>query len=156
MAGPREAGIRLIVGYKLAKAAAWLALAAILLTLAARGRLEHVRLLAAALRAHVASRWSLALADALVALLSVKGLRLVETGLLLDGVLSAVEGWALLHGHRWGPWLVVVASALPLPIEIWEALQRASAPRLALVAVNAAVVAYLLRWLRRHPRPQAP
>ena len=71
-------------------------------------------------------------------------------GLALDGVISAVEAWALWRGHRWGPWLVAVASALPVPLEIWELVRRPSPWRALLLLANLAVVAYLARWLRRH------
>src|SRR5512137_95173 len=96
----RETGLRLIVAYKVGKAALWLILAAVLGMLATTGRLDHFREAAAVFREHLASRWSLGLADAVISLLSAKGLRLVELGLALDAGLSALEGWALWHGHR--------------------------------------------------------
>jgi uncharacterized membrane protein (DUF2068 family) len=156
-AAPRETGIQVILAYKLAKAALWIALAALLVHFKATGRLDHFREVAWTLRHHLASRWSLELADALVAILSVKGVRIIEVGLVLDALLSAVEGYALWHGHRWGPWLVLLASAGPLPLELWEVAVKASPLRAALLAANVAIVAYLARWLRRHPRaPREP
>jgi uncharacterized membrane protein (DUF2068 family) len=149
----RETGLRLILGYKLGKAALWLLLAAALGLLVATGRVEVFRELARGLRAHVAGRWSLLAGAALESVLSVRGLRLLEVGLVLDGLLSLVEGWALWRGHRWGPWLVVVATALPVPVEAWELVRHASPWRALLLTVNLAVVAYLLRWLRRHRAP---
>jgi uncharacterized membrane protein (DUF2068 family) len=142
-------GIRLIVLYKGVKAVGEIALAVTLVVLAAAGELESVRELARELSRHVASRWSLLAGRALAALASPRGVRLVEVGLLLDGVLSAVEGWSLWRGYRWGPWLVVVATASPLPLELLEIARTHRLSRIALAAANVAVVAYLARRLAR-------
>jgi len=139
----RDVGIRLIVLYKAVKAVAEVLLAAALVALAASGELAALRDLARHLREHVASRWSLLAGRALATLLSQRGVRLLELGLLLDGILSGFEGWALWRGHRWGAWLVVVATATPLPLELRELARTHRASRAALVAVNVAVVAYL-------------
>lgn len=146
----RETGIRLILAYKLGKAALWLILATGLGLLAVTGRLDPFRDLAHQLRSHVASRWSLLVGRALASALSARGLRFIELGLGADGLLSLVEAWALWRGHRWGSWLVAVATALPVPLEAWELARHPSPWRALLVAVNLAVVAYLARWLRRH------
>jgi uncharacterized membrane protein (DUF2068 family) len=144
-----DTGIRLILAFKLGKAALWLALAAVLGVLISTGRLEAFRDVALELRAHVASRWSLLLGRALASALSARGLRFIEVGLALDGLISLVEAWALWRGHRWAFWLVAAASALPVPIEAWELLRRPSPWRALLLLANLAVVAYLARWLWR-------
>jgi uncharacterized membrane protein (DUF2068 family) len=149
----RDTGLRLILAYKLGKAVLWLVLATVLGLLVTTGRIEPFREVARELRAHVASRWSLLLGQALVSALSVHGLRLLELGLGLDGLVSVLEAWALWRGHRWGPWLVALASALPIPLEIRELALRPSPWRALLLAVNLAIVAYLARWLRRHRHP---
>jgi uncharacterized membrane protein (DUF2068 family) len=146
----RDTGIRLILAFKLGKAALWLTLATVLGLLVSTGRLEPFRAMADELQTHVASRWSLLLGRALVSALSAKGLRFIEIGLALDGVISAVEAWALWRGHRWAPWLVAVASALPVPFELWELVRRPSPWRALLLVVNLAVVTYLAWWLRRY------
>jgi uncharacterized membrane protein (DUF2068 family) len=152
MTGPaaREAGLRAILVYKVARAVLWLVVAVALTVLGALGALDRVRELADALRHHLAARWSLSLAEALVSLLSTRVLHLVQVGLVLDAVLSAVEGWALWRGHRWGAWLVVVASALPLPLELYHLARHPSPWRLAILVANLVIVAYLFRWLGRH------
>ncbi len=148
----REAGIRMILAYKVGKAALWLVLATVLGVLVTTGRVEPFREMAEELQTHVASRWSLLLGRALASALSARGLRLVELGLALDGLSTAVEAWALWRGHRWGHWLVAVASAVPVPFEVWELVRRPSPWRALLLLANLAVVAYLARWLRRHHR----
>jgi uncharacterized membrane protein (DUF2068 family) len=144
----RPLGVRLIAGYKAAKAVGEIALAIGLVALAASGEVDAVRELAAQLRHDVASRWSLLAGRALGAIASVRGVHLLEIGLLLDGVLSAVEGWSLWRGYRWGPWLVVAATATPLPLELLEIVRTHRPSRVVLAILNAAVVAYLARRIR--------
>ncbi|HYS81710.1 MAG TPA: DUF2127 domain-containing protein, partial [Anaeromyxobacteraceae bacterium] len=104
--------------------------------------------LAHQLREDLASRWSLLLGRALGAITN-RGVHLVELGLVLDGVVSAVEAWTLWRGYRWGAWLVVVATATPLPLEV-AAIARSLRPwRILLAAVNVAVVVYLARQIAR-------
>lgn len=153
---PRPFGVRLIVLYKAVKAVVELALAVGLVVLAASGEVESVRELAAELRHHVASRWSLLAGRALGALASARGVHLLELGLALDAALSAVEGWSLWRGYWWGEWLVVVATATPLPLELLEIarshhLSRVLS-RVALAVINAAVVVYLARRIGRERR----
>jgi hypothetical protein len=77
---------------------------------------------------HLASRWSMLAGRALASLVSERGVHLLEMGLALDGALSAIEGWCLWRGYRWGLWLVVVATAAPLPLKSWTSRGRL-APR---------------------------
>jgi uncharacterized membrane protein (DUF2068 family) len=148
----REVGIRLIAGYKLAKAAAELALLGVLVALAATGEMGWLRELARGMREHVASRWSLELGRLIAAVTSPRGLRLTELALLLDAALTAVEGYSLWRGYRWSAWLVVIATGLPLPLEIHAVLRTHRLSRVALAILNALVVAYLARRIARHPR----
>ena len=142
---PRGAALGIIVAYKATKAVLELAAVAGLLVLATWGEAERLAALAAELRTHLASRWAVLASRAVDAVASRGGLRLLETGLALDGLLTAVEGWSLWRGYRWGPWLVIGATTLPLPWELWEIARRGSWSRLALTAANLAVVAYLVR-----------
>ena len=151
MAAPerRELGVRLIVLYKGAKAIAEIALAAGLVALAASGEIATFRELAIQLKENVASRWSSLLGRALATLVSERGVHLLEIGLALDGLLSALEGWSLWRRTRWGAWLVVAASSIPLPLEAVE-ISRAHRPwRIVLALLNVAVVVYLARWISR-------
>jgi uncharacterized membrane protein (DUF2068 family) len=149
-APPEDVGVRLIVLYKAVKAVGEVALALGLVALAATGEIDTVREVARALRQHVASRWSVVLGRALASVASPHGLHLAELALLLDGALSALEGWSLWRSYSWGPWLVVAATALPLPLEIRAIVRTHRLSRVALVLANLAVVAYLgLRSLRR-------
>jgi uncharacterized membrane protein (DUF2068 family) len=146
-ASPLPAGVRLIVAYKAVKALLELALVVGLLVLARDGGEALLRALAEAARHHLASRWSALASRGLGALSGGHGLRLVELGLGLDAALTALEGWALWRGHRWGEWLVVGATLLPLPWELWEILRTGSPARVAVALLNVAVAAYLGRRL---------
>jgi len=141
----RDTGVWLVLGYKGAKAALWLSLATVLGVMATTGRMDRVRGLAAALHDHLVSRWSIELAQLVVDALSPRGLR-------GDAAITLLEVWALWRGHRWGAWLVLGASALPLPLEALGLWRHPSPLRGALLLANGAVVLYLARWLRRHHR----
>ena len=148
-AGEQDLGIRLILLYKVAKAAVQMALAVALVALATSGDIATVREWAAQARAHVASRLSLLLGRAVGALVSERGLHVLEIGLVLDAIVSAVEGWSLWRGYRWAAWLVVLATASPLPFEVEEIVRTHRASRIVLVAVNTAVVVYLALRIAR-------
>lgn len=141
----REAGIRLIIAYKVAKAAAWIVLAATLVVLISAGQGPHLHDVAAALRHHVAGVWSMRLADLVVSAAEPHHLWLIVGALLLDGLVSLLEGWALWRGHWWGPWLVVVATSALLPFEVDALVKHFHLGRVGILAVNLLVVVYLAR-----------
>jgi uncharacterized membrane protein (DUF2068 family) len=153
--GARDVGVQLIVVYKAVKSIAEVLLAAALVALAATGELDAVRQLAMRLRDEYAGRISLLLGRTLLTVFSVRGVRLLQVGFLLDGLLSAVEGWSLWRGFGWGPWLVVVATATPLPLELVEVARRPSVPRVVTLVVNVGIVVYLaIRIARQRNGPR--
>jgi len=60
-----------------------------------------------------------------------------------------VEGIGLFLQKRWAEWLTIVATASLIPIEIYELLHRATAMKIAVLAINIAVVIYLIIKVRR-------
>jgi uncharacterized membrane protein (DUF2068 family) len=54
------------------------------------------------------------------------------------------------------PWLVVIATALLLPWEIWHLFRHPAWGRVAIVVINLAVVAYLVLGVIREQRPAEP
>jgi uncharacterized membrane protein (DUF2068 family) len=146
-------GLRVIVGYKFAKAGLEILLGTLLLFFAS-AHVEELRALAANLRHHAAAAWSIALAEELVDAAS--GRKLVVAGLaaVFDGVLSAVEGWALVRRYRWGGWLVVVTTSSLVPFELIALARHLSPGRIVLLLVNAVIVLYLIRReTRSEPLP---
>ena len=98
--------------------------------------------------------------------------------LSLYGALFATEGIGLLLRKRWAEYFTVIMTASGIPIELYELLHRAGAKvqqvvpqdqhasfflsnrttglKLALLFVNAAILWYLINYLRRHkPHPEA-
>ena len=140
----RELGLRLIVVYKLVKAAAE-ALLGLFILFALTGATDTVRRFAFALRDHATAGWAISLADRLVSETTRRHMLIVAIGALLDGAFSFVEGWSLHRGYWWASWLIVCATACLLPFEVAALLRHASLPRLVMLAVNALVVAYLIR-----------
>jgi uncharacterized membrane protein (DUF2068 family) len=147
----RALGERIIILYKWLKAAAEVLLALGLIVLSLSGEIDSLRALAIELRRNLASRWSLALAEVIGGLLSEQGLHYVMLGLFLDGAVSAFEGYSLWRGYRWGAWLVVVASALPLPLEVVAIVRHHRLGRVLLALANLAIVIYLASRILGRP-----
>ena len=57
--------------------------------------------------------------------------------------------------YAWGPWLVVVATGLLLPVELFEIVHRVRLGRVVIFIVNLLIVVYLVRYVRqRHRAPR--
>jgi uncharacterized membrane protein (DUF2068 family) len=141
----RERGVVLIIAYKVIKGGLWLVFATVIVVLMRMGWLGERLLGVAEHLRHHSRAWSLELAELVVRAASRRGLWTIVVALLADGVVSLVEGWALWHGHWWGPWLVVVATGSLLPFEVVAMVRRAHPVRILLFFVNAAIVVYLAR-----------
>jgi uncharacterized membrane protein (DUF2068 family) len=147
----RERALSLIIAYKLIKGGLWFAFAAVIvgaMHLGLEGRLIGF---AAQLRHHPAA-WSLALGDVLVRAATRRRLWTITVALIADGAVSFVEAWALIHGHWWGPWLVVVATASLLPFEVLALARHPHPVRAVVLLLNLAIVVYLARKAVRERR----
>ena len=79
------------------------------------------------------------------------GTRLKAIGMLAL-VYSAVlltEGIGVWLEKRWAEWLMVIATASLIPLEAYHLWHKPSLVKLALIAVNVAIVIYLILVLRR-------
>jgi uncharacterized membrane protein (DUF2068 family) len=74
---------------------------------------------------------------------------LLAAATVFYATLFAVEGIGLLFDRAWAEYLTIVETAGFIPIEIYEIVRDASAVRVATLAVNVAIVAYLAIRLRR-------
>ena len=140
--------MRLIIAYKVVKAAAVLALACVL-TFASGAAYREARELVHELAEHggLLHRLS-AWLDLHVTLGAVKTLRLIAWA---DGLLTALEAALLLSGKVWGEWLVVAGLAVLLPFEAHAAFVRHRAAHVIVLIVNTIIVAYLFKdQLARH------
>ncbi len=150
--GQSPFGVRLIVAYKFAKAALELA-AAVAVPLVAAHALPHDFLrLSLVLHEHLSARWS-RIYEAVLSAGTTSHLRVLTVALALDGVSSLVEGWAVWRRLTWAPWLIVVATGSLIPVEVALLLERPTAVKVLLLAVNVATVVYMvhLRLQARHP-----
>lgn len=67
-------------------------------------------------------------------------------------VLLAVEGIGLWLEKRWAEYLTIVITTALVPVELYEICRHATATRFVVLAVNLAVIAYLVAVLRRERR----
>jgi uncharacterized membrane protein (DUF2068 family) len=148
----RPAGLQTIIVYKLAKSVVQALLGVAFIWLLARGAEAAVATFAEFLIEHFAGGWALEVATALVRAATQGRVKLVAVALIGDSMLSAVEGLALRAGRWWAPWLVVIATSTLLPLEIWHLARRPAWGRVGIVAINLAVVVYLLRAAARGHR----
>lgn len=71
--------------------------------------------------------------------------RLLAAAALLYALVFFSEGIGLLRGKRWAEWLTVAVTGSFVPLEIYETTRHFTAPRLLTLAVNLAIVVYLVR-----------
>jgi uncharacterized membrane protein (DUF2068 family) len=84
--------------------------------------------------------------------LSDRQLRAISLGTLLYAGLFATEGVGLLLRKRWAEYLTVIATALLLPVEVYELVRHPSAAKVLVLVANAAVVVYLIYFIRQARR----
>ena len=143
--GSREAGVRLIIAYKLAKGAVQALAALIVSTLILVGYGPHIRDVAVKLRQHVTGQWSIHVADLLLSAVAPRHIWFIACALALDSLLTLLEGYALLRGYWWGAWLIVVATSSFVPFEIDALFHAVHVGRALALVANVAIVVYLLR-----------
>src|ERR1700758_5240599 len=72
----------------------------------------------------------------------------VIVGSFLYGGLFLTEGIGLWLLKRWAMWFTVIITASFLPIEIYELAHHPSTGKITLLAINLALVGYLIRRIR--------
>ena len=77
--------------------------------------------------------------------------RLRELGIVafVYAALFLTEGIGLWSLQRWGEWLTVVITGSLLPFEVYELWHRFTLPKTAVLAINLAIVWYLIRRIRK-------
>ena len=65
------------------------------------------------------------------------------------GVLELVEGTGLWLDQLWAEYLTVIATSLLIPLELYELIHKPSLLKAGGIAVNVAIVAYLVYALRK-------
>jgi len=144
----RDPGVRLIIAYKLLKGAGGMTLALTLIALLLLHATSPLEAIGARVHLHFTGAWSVQLSRVLLSAAEPHHLWYVAVALLFDATLTLTEGWALHHGHWWGPWLVVASTSTLVPFEIVALVRKMRTSRLLLLALNLLMVAYLI-WRTR-------
>jgi uncharacterized membrane protein (DUF2068 family) len=146
-------GLRLIAAFKLLKGLALLALA-----------IGALRLLHKDVEAIVVHWINVFQVDPhgkyiqliLAKLANVDDRRLVQLsiGTFFYAAIFLTEGAGLMMQKRWAEYLTIVSTASLLPLEVYEIAKHVSIGKVVALAINLAVVAYLVYELRRFPKPK--
>ena len=142
------AGVRVIALFKLLKAVLLLAVGVGALKLVDRDV------------AHVLGRWAVQLhldpdgrlvrgALERFASLDPRRITAISAGMFVYAGRLLTEGVGLWLRKRWAEYLTVIATALLVPLEIYEIVRRTTPVRIGALVVNVAIVWYLIARLRR-------
>jgi uncharacterized membrane protein (DUF2068 family) len=82
-------------------------------------------------------------------------LTILGAGTFFYAVLEGAEGIGLLLRRRWAEYLTVVATALLMPLEVYEIAQKPNALRVAVLVVNFAILIYVIVKLVQTHRSRA-
>lgn len=152
-ATPRHPALAWIAAFKLGKSAILLMLAGEMVHLLQPSALDHLvgRLAALPL---AASGWQpMVRAIDWLMDLSPNKIMLAATAACIYALLYAVEGVGLWMQKRWAEYLTTVATASLIPFEIWELTRGVSLLKGAALAVNIAIVIYLVYVIRTDRKP---
>ena len=86
------------------------------------------------------------------AALTPRQLLVIGVGAMAYGALELVEGAGLWRRRHWAEYLTVIATAMFIPLEVWELVHRPSLLKAGGLVVNLLVVAYLIVMLERRAR----
>ena len=76
-------------------------------------------------------------------------LKALSIGTFFYSALFLTEGIGLALRKRWAEYLTIISTSSLLPLEIYEIVKRASAPRIVVLIANIAIVVYLVIEVRR-------
>ena len=65
------------------------------------------------------------------------------------------EGTGLALSKRWAEYFTIITTSSFLPLEVYELIHRATVAKGVALVINILVVVYLVRELRRYPKPKA-
>ena len=77
-------------------------------------------------------------------MLTPSNIQILVMSMLIYGILSLVQGVGLIFRAAWAGWLVIVESAIFIPIEIWDLFRQFSVLMLLVLVLNIAICWYLL------------
>jgi uncharacterized membrane protein (DUF2068 family) len=72
------------------------------------------------------------------------------------GVFRLLEAYGLWNERRWAEWLAAVSAGIYIPFELWHLAHHTTWIAAATLALNAAIVAVMVRTLLRRSRLRSP
>jgi uncharacterized membrane protein (DUF2068 family) len=145
---PRDRIIWLIAALKTFKGVLLLAVAIGLLKLVHRDVADFVVQCIKALHVDPENRYvQTVLVKASIA--NARQLQALSIGSFLYAGLLLIEGTGLFLQQRWAKYFSVIITASFLPLEVWELMKKFSPTKIVVLAVNIAIVLYLVVKLRQ-------
>ena len=83
-------------------------------------------------------------------------LQMLALGALAYAAVRFVEAYGLWRARRWAEWLAAVGGGIYIPFELYHLWLQVTPVKLGLLAVNAAIVAYMASILWRTPNGRQP
>jgi uncharacterized membrane protein (DUF2068 family) len=83
-----------------------------------------------------------------VAMIDPHRLRQISAAIFVIAAMDVLEGTGLVLEQAWAEYVTLILTALLLPLELWELVRRLTWMKVGLVAINLAVVVYLLFYVR--------
>jgi len=147
-------GLRLIGGFKFVSGLLLIALGVHLFRGAHGEPVEEALQLVSALKLDPENRFIHSAIEK-VSGISPKQLREIGVGTFLYALIYLVEGGGLLLRKHWAEYFTIVATGLFIPFEIYEVTRRLTPVRLGVLAINVAIVVYLVVQIRKQPADPA-
>jgi uncharacterized membrane protein (DUF2068 family) len=79
-------------------------------------------------------------------------LKELSIGTFIYSAVFLTEGFGLAFRKRWAEYFTIITTGSFLPLEIYELLRRATLPKGLTLAINIAVLVYLVWEVRRNPK----
>ena len=81
-------------------------------------------------------------------------LKELSIGTFIYAAVFLTEGTGLAFHKRWAEYFTIITTSSFLPLEVYELIHHATIAKGVALAINIAVVIYLVRELRRYPKPK--
>jgi uncharacterized membrane protein (DUF2068 family) len=78
-----------------------------------------------------------------------KQLKEVAAGTFFYSALLFIEGIGLLLRRRWAEYFTIIMTALFIPLEIYELIEKATLTRVVVLLINSGIVWYLVHRIRK-------
>lgn len=79
-----------------------------------------------------------------------KQLKALSIGTFIYAAVLGTEGIGLLMRKHWAEYFTVISTALLIPLEIYELAKRFTPIKVGVLAINVAIVWYLIARLKKH------